>query len=75
MKYLSPGFQQHLRHLQIHHFIDVHGALARHLDLPPGRLTVVGDGRPDLRIRMNGTLIETRLQAWGERLAALVEDL
>ena len=46
-----------------------------HLDLPPGRLTIVGDGRPDLRIRMNGTLIETRLQAWGERLAALVEDL
>jgi hypothetical protein len=54
---------------------DLTEALARHLDLPPGRLTVVGDGRPDLRIRMNGTLIETRLQAWGERLAALVEDL
>lgn len=54
---------------------DLTEALARHLDLPPGRLTIVGDGRPDLRIRMNGTLIETRLQAWGERLAALVEDL
>ena len=53
---------------------DLVEALARRLDLPPGRLTITTDGGPDLRIRVNGTVIETRLQAWGERLAALVED-
>ena len=26
------------------------------------------------QIRLNGTVIETQLQAWGERVAALVED-
>jgi hypothetical protein len=53
---------------------DLVEALVRRLDLPPGRLTIGADAGPDLRLRLNGTVIETRLQAWGERLAALVED-
>jgi hypothetical protein len=53
---------------------DLVAALARRLDLPSDRLTVESDGSPDLRIRTNGTVIETRLKAWGERIAALVED-
>ncbi|MCJ2048621.1 hypothetical protein, partial [Methylobacterium sp. J-070] len=53
---------------------DLVEALARRLALPPGRLTVTADGSPDLRVRLNGTVVETRLQAWGERLAALVEE-
>ena len=53
---------------------DLVEALAKRLDLPPGRLVTASDGGPDLQIRMNGTVIETQLQAWGERVAALVED-
>jgi hypothetical protein len=53
---------------------DLVEALARRLDLPPGRLVVSTDGGPDLRVRMNGTVVETRLQAWAECLAALVEE-
>ncbi|MCJ2090928.1 hypothetical protein MKK67_00160 [Methylobacterium sp. J-072] len=53
---------------------DLVEALAKRLDLPPGRLVAAFDGGPDLRIRMNGTVIETQLQAWGERVATLVED-
>jgi hypothetical protein len=53
---------------------DLAEALARRLDLPPGRLVVSTDGGPDLRVRMNGTVVETRLQAWAECLAALVEE-
>lgn len=53
---------------------DLVAALARRLDLPPGRLTVESNDSPDLRVRTNGTVIETRLKAWGERIAALVED-
>ena len=53
---------------------DLVEALAKRLDLPPGRLVTAFDGGPDLRIRMNGTVIETQLQAWGARVAALVED-
>jgi hypothetical protein len=53
---------------------DLVAALARRLDLPSGRLTVDSNGSPDVRIRTNGTVIETRLKAWGERIAALVEE-
>lgn len=53
---------------------DLVEALTRRLALPPGRLVVTTDGQPDLRIQMNGTVVETRLRAWSERLAALVED-
>lgn len=53
---------------------DLVDALARRLDLPPGRLVAACDGSPDLRVRMNGTVVETQLQAWGARVAALVED-
>lgn len=53
---------------------DLVAALVRRLDLPPDRVTVTPDGSPDLRIRTNGTVIETRLRAWGERVAALVEE-
>lgn len=53
---------------------DLVAALAQRLDLPPGRLTVESNDSPDVRIRTNGTVIETRLKAWGERIAALVED-
>ena len=53
---------------------DLVAALVGRLDLPPDRVTVTPDGGPDLRIRTNGTVIETRLRAWGERVAALVEE-
>jgi hypothetical protein len=53
---------------------DLAAALARRLDLPPGRLTVTAGSGPDLRIQVNGTVIESRLRAWGERVAGLVED-
>lgn len=53
---------------------DLVAALARRLDLPAERLSITSEGGPDLRIRVNGTLIETRLGAWGERVAALVEE-
>lgn len=53
---------------------DLVQALAERLDLPPGRLAFAPGGTPDLRIVTNGTVIETRLQAWAERVAALVED-
>ncbi|MEG9524538.1 MAG: hypothetical protein MIL41_02005 [Hyphomicrobiales bacterium] len=53
---------------------DLVAALARRLDLPSGRLTLDSNGSPDVRIRTNGTVIETRLKAWGERIAALVEE-
>ncbi|SDA11539.1 hypothetical protein SAMN02799622_00621 [Methylobacterium sp. UNC378MF] len=53
---------------------DLVAALARRLDLSPGQLAITTEGGPDLHIRTNGTVIETRLQAWGERVAALVED-
>ncbi|SDN41390.1 hypothetical protein SAMN05216360_10868 [Methylobacterium phyllostachyos] len=53
---------------------DLSEALAQRLDLPPGRIAVTTHGGPDLRVRLNGTLVETRLGAWGERIAALVEE-
>jgi len=53
---------------------DLVEALAKRLDLPPGRLVTASDGSPDLRVRMNGTVVETQLQAWGERVAALLGD-
>ncbi|MGX9980806.1 hypothetical protein [Methylobacterium fujisawaense] len=53
---------------------DLVEALARRLNLPPGRLALSPDSRPDLRIQTNWTVIETRLQAWGDRIAALIED-
>jgi hypothetical protein len=53
---------------------DLVTALAQRLDLPPDRLVLAPDDSPDLCIRMNGTVLETQLQAWGERVAALVAD-
>ncbi|MBE7198864.1 MAG: hypothetical protein INR70_13825 [Parafilimonas terrae] len=53
---------------------DLVAALTQRLTLPPDRITVTAGGGPDLRIRLNGTLVETRLGAWGERVAALLEE-
>jgi len=53
---------------------DLVEALVQRLDLPPGRIAVTPHGSPDLRVRLNGTLVETRLEAWGERVAALIEE-
>ena len=53
---------------------DLGEALVRRLDLPSERVTVTAEGGPDLRIRLNGTRVETRLGAWGERVAALIEE-
>ncbi|WP_267428269.1 hypothetical protein [Methylobacterium sp. GC_Met_2] len=53
---------------------DLVAALVRRLDLPPERVAITAGGGPDLRIRSNGTLVETRLGAWGERLAALITE-
>ncbi|MEL6065047.1 MULTISPECIES: hypothetical protein [unclassified Methylobacterium] len=53
---------------------DLVTALVRRLGLPPERFAVTAEGGPDLRIRLNGTLVETRLGAWGERVAALIEE-
>ena len=53
---------------------DLVEALTRRLGVPPGRIAITTDGSPDLRVRLNGTLVETRLGAWGERVATLVGE-
>lgn len=53
---------------------DLVEALAHRLDLPPDRIAVASNSGPDLRVRLNGTVVETRLGAWAERIAALVKE-
>ncbi|MET3414849.1 hypothetical protein [Methylobacterium sp. 1030] len=52
---------------------DLVSALAARLGVAPNALVIRFDAGPDVRVQVDDTVIETRLQAWGERLGTLIE--
>jgi hypothetical protein len=53
---------------------DLVGALGERLGPGADMRLIPVDGAPDVRVQVDDTVIETRLQAWSERLGLLVEE-